>query len=709
MSAESDLGWIDRCRRTEEKWRKRAREVIKLYRDDERDDTAMNAVRYNVLWANTEAMKPAIYSQRPDPVVSRRYQDKDPLGKEVSKVIERCLEYFEDCEEFDTQAKRCRDDVLLPGRGVIKVHYVPTMAYGDPPRIQVSPVYGEDGIRAYSDGENEYGEAKQGEEGYYVEGEPEEEVVDETVAFERVPWDLVVMDAQRCWDDVCKIGFGTFMDRSDLKKYFGRKAASVELQHDSTDIDQQNLGQGEKKYALVWEIWDKKKREVRHVSKGFDGYLNKTKDPLKLQNFFPTPRPVYAVETNDTLVPIPIYTLYQDQARELDITTARLYKIIDAMRVRGFYAGAEEANLSQLFKSDDLELIPVTNFATMQGGGLDKMIAWLPIEQLMKAGVALNAHRQMLIESINEITGMSDILRGATDPRETKGAQVLKSQYASRRLLNPKQEIERYFRDLLRIAGEVVCEKFSIETLSRITGMQVTEDMKKLMSDDSLRSYRIDIETDSTIAADEQRDKEQAVEAITALGQFASLVGPLVQAGQMSKEAATEAATWFVRKFRMGRDLEDFMTMQAQQPPQQPPPDPEQQAKAQAIMQEAQLKQQMAQMDAQLEMQKFELEKQKMVLEMEIEKAKLEQELKIEQMKAQQEMILAEREAESDTRRKDQESSAKSMAMMESSKQERGHSKEMSAAMQGLTEAVMNSQRKRKIIRGGDGEIASIE
>jgi hypothetical protein len=709
MSAESDLDWINRCRGVEESWRGRARKVLSLYRDENRPDTDQN-VRYNVLWANTEAMKPALYSATPEPVVSRRYKDEDPLGKEVSKVIERALEYFEDCEDFDVQAKRCRDDVLLPGRGVIKVHYVPTMAYGDAPRIQVSPVYNEEGgVKAYSDGESEHLFAEQDENGYYIEGEAEQEVVDETVTFERVPWDLFVIDNERCWGDCTKIAFGCFMDLPDLKRYFGRKANKVQLNYDSADVDQRQAGQSKKAYALVWEIWDKRKKEVRWVCSGYEGYLEKEKDPLKLQHFFPTPEPIYAVKTNDSLVPIPLYTMYQDQARELDITTARIYKIIDAMRVRGLYAGSDEAILKQVFASDDLELIPVSSFANLSGSDFSKMIMWLPIEQLHKAAIALHQHRMTLIESIYEITGMADILRGATDPRETKGAQVLKSQYASRRLVDHKQNLERYFRDLLRIAAEIVCEKFSAETLTRITGMQCTPEMKQLMEDDLLRSYRIDIETDSTVAPDEQRDKEQAVEAITAMGNFASLVAPLVQQGQMSKEAASGMAQWFVRKFRMGRDLEDFMQQMEKQPPQPPPPDPEQQAKAQAIMQKAQIDQQAAQMKAQLEMQKFELEKQKMAFELEIEKAKLQQELEIERMKAEQEMRLAEKEAAAATQRKDQESSAKSIAMMESSKKEEGHSKEMSTAMKGLTEAVLNSQKKRKIIRGGDGEIASIE
>lgn len=653
MSVESDLAWVDRCRRMEERWRKRARKVIELYNDQCREE-GESEVRYNVLWANTEAMRPALYSATPEPVVRRRYQDEDPIGKQVSQILERALEYFEDCEDFDIQAKRCRDDVLLPGRGVIKVHYVPTMAYGDPPRVQVTPVYGEEGeIKAYSDGENEYADAKSDEAGYYVEGEAEEEVVDETVTFERVPWDLFVIDCQRSWDDCDKIAFGTFMDRGELKRYFGtRKANRVEMHYDNTQIDGGEVGKGEKKYALVWEIWDKRKREVRHVSKGYDEYLSKEKDPLKLQRFFPTPEPVYAVKTNDSLIPTPLYVLYQDQARELDITTARLYKIIDAMRVRGLYAGSNADILKQLFDSTDLELIPINDMGLVnQAGGLERMIQWLPIEQLQKAAIALHQHRQTLIEGIYEITGMSDILRGATDPRETKGAQVLKSQYASRRLVEHQRELQRYFRDLMRLSAEIVAEHFSPETISRITGLPCTPEMKQLMQDDALRSYRIDIETDSTIAPDEQRDKEQAVEAVTAMGTFIQGVAPLVQQGQLSPQVAAEALKWFIRKFRMGRELEDFIGQMESQP-QQPPRDPEAEAKAQATMQKAQL-------DAQIAQQKMAMEMEQHRQKMAMEREKFQQEMVLEREKANMEAQIATIRAANDERRANQESDAK--------------------------------------------------
>ena len=59
--------------------------------------------------------------------------------------------------------------------------------------------------------------------------------------------------------------------------------------------------------------------------------------------------------------------------------------------------------------------------------------------------------RKQIIEDIYQIMGMSDIMRGATDPNETLGAQQLKTQYGSTRIRDKQQEMVRLARDLVEI------------------------------------------------------------------------------------------------------------------------------------------------------------------------------------------------------------------------------------------------------------------
>ena len=80
-----DRAYWERCladaERAEQKWRQRGREIIKIYRNDGTTTSlgkkkANSEVHFNVLFANTEVMQPAIYSQPPQPVVRSRFVKK---------------------------------------------------------------------------------------------------------------------------------------------------------------------------------------------------------------------------------------------------------------------------------------------------------------------------------------------------------------------------------------------------------------------------------------------------------------------------------------------------------------------------------------------------------------------------------------------------------------------------------------------------------
>src|SRR3990167_5157515 len=109
------------------KWEKRADKVLKRYRL-ETDSGGTASPSFNILWANTSVLPPAYFSQVPKPDITRRYKDDDPLGAQGSKVLERSLEYVLDDGDFYDFGVRSVLDVLLPGRTVPKIRYVPTYA-----------------------------------------------------------------------------------------------------------------------------------------------------------------------------------------------------------------------------------------------------------------------------------------------------------------------------------------------------------------------------------------------------------------------------------------------------------------------------------------------------------------------------------------------------------------------------------------------------
>lgn len=78
----------------------------------------------------------------------------------------------------------------------------------------------------------------------------------------------------------------------------------------------------------------------------------------------------------------------------------------------------------------------------------------------------------------------------------------------------------------------------------------------KLMRDDRMRSFRVDIETDSTIEADENEHKQRLIEFMGAVSTFMQHALP---AGQQHPELIPflgESMSTLVRGFRVGRQLE---------------------------------------------------------------------------------------------------------------------------------------------------------
>ncbi|MFX8715888.1 hypothetical protein ABTM38_19660, partial [Acinetobacter baumannii] len=70
--------------------------------------------------------------------------------------------------------------------------------------------------------------------------------------------------------------------------------------------------------------------------------------------------------------------------------------------------------------------------------------------------------------------------------------------------------------------AEVIAEHFDPMVLTQMTGRQVTPEVMQLLRSDAMRRFRVDIETNSTIAADEQAERDGLTElmaAITSMGQ----------------------------------------------------------------------------------------------------------------------------------------------------------------------------------------------
>ena len=602
---------ISLATKREEKWRKTAEKIEKRFRHD---GDIKKGKTFNILWANTETLRPALYSNTAQPDVRRRFGAGDAAARGGSMIIERAIEAIIDTGDFDVTMERAVQDMLLTGRGIARVHYRPKYETTTT-RMALTEVNSDtEPYVRYQDENEEEREADFDEEGAFFSME-EETLADETVEVEFVPWDQIRFGPARQWSEVRWLAFESIQTREDLIENFGDKGknAPMTILPDGYDPD---LPDDIVKRCRVWEIWDKRTRRVIFIGEGYDEPLEVRDDPLNLKDFFPIPRPLYSLETDRTMLPVPEFELYKDQADELDDITARINHLVSMLKVRGVYDAANE-ELGNIFNTREGTMIPAHNWSAFaEKGGFRGTIDFIPIESTSSVLVGMYQERIRLIQSIFELTGISDIQRGSSDPRETKGAQQLKAQFSSLRLQPRQKKVQRFVRDIFRLMAEVIGEVFSPDTMTRITGIPVTEEILDLLRDDD--SYQIEVETDSTIIADEAADKAAVAEYLQAVGGFMQLTAQ----GGIPRDIALKILLWASRRFKVSREIETLIEMapQAAQQEQQGP------SKEQLDVLSLQQKQQVDQQRMAVEAAKLDEEHKLKWAELELKQKELEQE-----------------------------------------------------------------------------------
>lgn len=724
--------WRDELHRYKEDYRKfseAGRKIVKRFRD-ERKDSAYSDARFNILWSNIKTLKPAVYSRPPKVEVSRRHKDQNDIGRVASIILERVIDYeLQQYSDYNSALSNSVDDRLLIGRGISWIRYEPKIETIEEPQIT-------DDVEDEPAGQYEEGQGTGDLETNGLAGEntePLEQVTDERCPVDYVFWEDFAHLPARTWEEVTWVARRVYMSQEEGVERFGDDFKEVPLTHSpDKDGEDKSTTQSLKK-APVWEIWCKSSKKLYWIADHYDEILDEKDDPLDLECFFPCPKPIYATVTTDSLIPVADFKMYQDQADEIDDLTGRIQHITKALKVMGIYA-ADEPAISRLMKEgNDAVMVPITNWpAFAEKGGLQNAVQFLPLTDLVQALQQLYAARESCKQIIYETTGISDILRGASVASETATAQQIKSQFASIRLNDMKDDVARFARDLLRMKAEVICSKYQPEIILTISGIANTPDGQfapqaiALLKDEQMRNFQIDIESDTLVQLDEQGEKQSRVEFLSAAGNF---IQQATQAAQMSPDLGPlymQMLLFGVRGFKAGRELEGVFesTMaqieqsqkaKAQQPPQ-PNPD---QVRAQA-------EQQKAQMDAQMEQAKMQFEQQKAQQDAQLEqwKANLESETKmaVAQLQAENAMKLKAMDKSTDLVAYDgqgqQQASALLHGVLQQTNQALGeHMSQVVGAIQAshaqqsetMANMVAQMTRPKQVVRDNNGKIVGVQ
>jgi len=500
--------WIDRITTAGKKWDK-YHDLVKEIREYYKNDKAKN--KQNVFWSSIETLKPFIYFKAPVPYVERRSKVANPVEDAACKILEKALISNLDNQDFDGVIKYARNDYLLSGLGLTYEKFEPTIET----ITQQTTAMTETGVEVIQDVTAEVMTGAKVETTYI---DPKKVLFDcsHVAVWEDCEWVAQIIE----------------MTKREAIDQFGEEIAAQIIERGFS------LEEELDRSVDVYRIWDKKGQRIIYLAKEVkDRFLRVDDDVLKIDGFYPFPKPVFATLANDGLIPVPDYSEIKCQLDELDGINKRMQLTMQALKVSGAYDGAfpELANIL----NKDVTLVQVSDFEKVrEKGGIDGFVGFMPIGQYIEALKALAERRAQLMSAIYEITGVSDIMRGNSDPNETATAVTKKTNFGTLRNQDRQNDFQRYLTDVLKIKAEIICEMFTPELLTQYAepdaNPQIVMAAIQLLKSDKIRSLTLGIETDTSFMQNEDGEKTlDAVktihEMITASFQVVSMQPALLQ------------------------------------------------------------------------------------------------------------------------------------------------------------------------------------
>ena len=588
--------WQKEMAAAEKRTRKFVKEGNRInhrYLDDNREQTdsqnatsTLSQFRLNLFYTNVSTMQAMLFGTTPKTVVSREHADPDDdIARVAAMLLKRLLDAdnYDMDSDFATVLKAALQDRLLPGLGMARVRYEATMKK----EPQLDPATGQTEEVQVTD--------------------------DEFCNIDYVHWQDIRWGWGRTWIELPWLAYRSFLTKDEARKRFGEKIAeslTYKLQtpdgEDKSASDDKDLIDNVQK-AEIWEIWHKTDKTVFWWSDGVDKVLDMKPDPLKLSTFWPSPKPLTANVTTSLFMPKGDFTMAKDLYNEIDELQSRIALITEALRVVGVYDKNAGAAVGRMLKEAGTnDLIPVDNWAMFaEKGGLKGTIEWFPLQEIAATLQALQAIRGDTIQLLYEITGMSDILRGAnTDQYAAEGTQQLKAKFGSIRVQAIQEEFARFASSLESLKAEVISKHYSPRTIIVQSNAAYipSDDVERIPEAvDLIQSpdvrWRVKIAPESVAMVDYAAIKAERSEFLTAMATYIQSAQAMAKSVPGSLPVMLEMMKWSMAGFKGSDYMEGIMDKAIDQALKMPPPkDPndgkaaEQQAASQAELQKIQAK-----------------------------------------------------------------------------------------------------------------------
>lgn len=409
---------------------------------------------FNILYSNVETLKPLVFSQVPKPEISKRNMKYDKAATALCIVLERVCSFFFEKENLQDKLERVRNDFLITKRGFLRVAF----------DIEEE------------ERENEIENVKINEEGKEIiekKIEKTTEVIEKSIKFIYFSFDDVLIAPAKKWVDVNWIAFRHYYTKKELKSMGFSNIDDLEYKNFSDANNETDYTNDIFKRAEIFEIWDKKTKKIYWVCKNYDKCLKIQDDPLDLEDFFPIPPPLGIDSGINSIIPIPDYTHYKKQAEDLEAICEKISILTEELKYTGvFDAVLTTSEGKAILDGRNKEFTPVKNLGQ---NDLSSKIWVRDIVPIVNAITALQAQKQDRLQSIQEISGISDIVRGRSIASETATAQEIKGNFAISRIQPQQKEFQFFCRDIVRIMVQILVNLFEFTELAQIANINIID------------------------------------------------------------------------------------------------------------------------------------------------------------------------------------------------------------------------------------------
>lgn len=463
MSPETLLAKLAKAEKIYSEYYDLVRETREYYKDSRKNGSG----KYNIFWSSIETLKPFLYFKQPQVYVERTNRTASSVENTACRILEKALAWDLSQFDFDSVIKYARNDFLISGCGIIWEQYRPELTELQDP-----------------ENENKTLSVKTGE----------------TVVSNYVNPEYFLADCDKVgiWENVSWIARKVFMDNKELVRRFG-----AEYENSVSD----------KKEVCVYEVWHRPDKKVYWLCREIPHkFLKVSEDPLHISGFFPCPKPIFATQTNDSIIPVPDYCLIKEMLNELNGITGRMRLVMQALKVSGAY----DKSFPDLYNilNKDVTLVAVSDFQKLKDcGGIRGIIDFAPIEQYILALEQLSVRREDVVRRIFDVTGVSDIMRGNSNEVETATAVRQKTNFGTLRNQDRQNDMQRFIADLYRIKAEIICEQFSEKSLIEFLpeeerqNLAVVKAAVALLKTEKLRGMALRVESDAVFNQEEEAQK----------------------------------------------------------------------------------------------------------------------------------------------------------------------------------------------------------